>query len=949
MSALREKFKFDKNSPWHFYRAVLLYSLIVSACITLPFIIYELVVTGKAVFLYYGDYNAQQIPFYRHSVDMVHSGNFGWDWMTDLGSNFIGSYSYYLLGSPFFWLMAAFPASWAPYLMAPMYMVKYVCAAVLAYCYLQRFVKNKNHAVIGALLYSFSGFQIYNTFFNQFHDVVALFPLLLIGIEELVQNDRKGLFAVAVMMNALVNYFMFAGQAVFCVIYFLFRISGKGFGITLKKFAFLAIEAVLGFMMSMFLFLPAALALSGNGRVDRSYTGTIAELFESLFNGVKGWFTGDKTDYFKAAGEKLDKLFFWRHNGEGYWQRYGQIFESYFFPPDIPSRVNFFYGHETRWASISMYLPMFSLTGVFALFTVKGRKWLKSLMIFLVLCSFVPVLNSIFFLFNSSYYARWLYMMIMMFVLATVISLDDARTKWKVPTAIMTFVSTAVAVPLGLLWYYSEDKKTQTLGYPPFPARFWIYVAIAFLGIILTAWLIRRYRGTKKFDKAALISVCFVIVLYSCVHIINGKQHSHASAYLTDNCIEGVVELPDPTEEFYRIDQFRSSSISTIDNLGLYWNYPSMECFHTVVPPSIMAFYPKFGVTRDVGSRAESSLYGIRALTSTKYSFIQSTRNARKEETTIDPVAGEETGTGRFTEKHNIHGFKYFGTQNGFDIYENENYLNMGFAYDEFMTESDFEKAYTAKNNRHLLLCAYLVVPDDKADFYSEFMTRVSVADKAPATQATFDKSVAARRSEQCDSFEYSSYGFKAHIELEKPAAVFFSVPYEEYGWSATVNGEKAEVLKATYGFVAVKCGEGENVIEFSYTTPGLFVGGEISLGEVDLKVPFGGAAVSAAGLLLFAVYMVVFKVIKKEKCGHGLVRNAYYDGMGAYDVAEEKSDGGAAESELPPDGESGPDGEPGPEAEAGSEQVLPQGEEEDAIELTPVERGAFTSFPDGK
>ena len=112
MSALREKFKFDKNSPWHFYRAVLLYSLIVSACITLPFIIYELVVTGKAVFLYYGDYNAQQIPFYRHSVDMVHSGNFGWDWMTDLGSNFIGSYSYYLLGSPFFWLTVPFPQEW---------------------------------------------------------------------------------------------------------------------------------------------------------------------------------------------------------------------------------------------------------------------------------------------------------------------------------------------------------------------------------------------------------------------------------------------------------------------------------------------------------------------------------------------------------------------------------------------------------------------------------------------------------------------------------------------------------------------------------------------------------------------------------------------------------------------------------------------------------------------
>ena len=52
--------------------------------------------------IYYGDYNVQQIPFYEHCVRMVHEGNFGWDWLADLGANFIGSYSYYLLGSPFF-------------------------------------------------------------------------------------------------------------------------------------------------------------------------------------------------------------------------------------------------------------------------------------------------------------------------------------------------------------------------------------------------------------------------------------------------------------------------------------------------------------------------------------------------------------------------------------------------------------------------------------------------------------------------------------------------------------------------------------------------------------------------------------------------------------------------------------------------------------------------------
>ena len=178
---------------------------------------------SEGYFILYGDFNVQQIPFYQKCHELIRNGNVYWDFGTDLGANFIGSYSFYLLGSPFFWIMCLFPATWAPYLMAPMYMVKYMVAALFAYAYLQRFVKNKNYAVIGALLYSFSGFQIYNTFFNQFHDVVAFFPLLLIGMEEFVQNDRKGLFAIAVMINALINYFMFAGQVVFCILYFFFR------------------------------------------------------------------------------------------------------------------------------------------------------------------------------------------------------------------------------------------------------------------------------------------------------------------------------------------------------------------------------------------------------------------------------------------------------------------------------------------------------------------------------------------------------------------------------------------------------------------------------------------------------------------------------------------------------------------------------------------------------
>ena len=873
LKTIRNKFKFNKESPWYFYKMVLLWSFILSACITIPFVIVEWIKTGSLIFLYYGDYNVQQICFYEHAIDMVQNGNFGWDWVTDIGSNFVGSYSYYMLGSPFFWIMCIFPATWAPYLMAPMYMIKYMVAAVIAYAYLQRFVKNKNYAVIGALLYTFSGFQIYNTFFNQFHDVVAFFPLLLIGIEEYIQNDRRGLFAIAVTINALINYFMFAGQVVFCVLYFFARIFCKSFRIDLKKFAGLAFEAVIGFVMAWFLFLPAANALMGNSRIENSY-------ISNLKNYLDYSSAGDS----EKASEQLNKLFVWKNSGKFYWQRYGQIFESYFFPPDIPSRVNFFDGHGTRWASISMYLPMFAMSGVFAFFTVKKRTWLKVLISILIVSSFVPVLNGMFFLFNSSYYARWLYMMILMLCLATIIALEDTRTKWKAPTALMTFFCTSVAVPLGLIWHenqtvkelidYKKDGKSNwweilELGFPPYRTRFWIYVGIAFLGIALTAFIIRRYRGTKFFDRAVLLGVSGMIVLYSCIHISNGKLYGDDSQFMVHEVIESKVELPDPHDEFYRIDQYMTKSSSgslsnkaKIDNLGIFWDYPTLECFHTVVPPSIMEFYPYIGVTRNVSSKPHNDLYGLRSFMSAKYSLIYTKNNSNSKGNKI----------------HNTYGFEYLESQNGYDIYENTNYIPMGFAYNDFITETDFERLYT-EDNRHIVLCKYLVVPDDMADYYSQFMTR-AVGGTA-TTKAMFEQSVEDRKAMACSEFNYSSDGFDAKITLDKPNVVYFSVPYEANGWTATVNGKEKEVLKVTYGFVAVECEAGENEIVFDYSTPGFAVPCTLTVSETEFDMP-GGLWWSLGAVVIYIGYMLYFILIKKHKARCRFFSFEDYDDCGS-------------------------------------------------------------------
>jgi uncharacterized membrane protein YfhO len=88
-------------------------------------------------------------------------------------------------------------------------------------------VRDKGYAFLGALLYAFSGFMTFNFFFNHFHEVAIFFPLILIALEELVINNRRGVFALAVAANAMINYWFFIGSAIFVVIYVFIRMTSR--------------------------------------------------------------------------------------------------------------------------------------------------------------------------------------------------------------------------------------------------------------------------------------------------------------------------------------------------------------------------------------------------------------------------------------------------------------------------------------------------------------------------------------------------------------------------------------------------------------------------------------------------------------------------------------------------------------------------------------------------
>lgn len=749
-----------------------------------------MIMTG-GYFVYYGDFNSQQLPFYKLANEAVRSGSFGWNWYTDLGSNFIGSYSFYLLGSPFFWVTLLFPQSWVLYLMPYLLALKHGIAALTSYAFIRRFVRSRRAAMIGGLLYAYSGFQLFNIFFNHFQDVTAFFPLLLIAMEQRVNENRRGVFALAVGFMAILNYYFFTGQVVFVVLYFIVRCCAPDFSANLRKFLSIALEAVIGVLLAAFMLLPSALAILGNDRVGTFLTGMDMVAYS------------DRT-------------------------RYLRILQSFFMLPDAPARPNLFHSDFAKWASVGGYLPMFSMAGVIAFMSQKRKHWATRLTLICIVCAFIPTLNTMFYMFNNSYYARWYYMPILIMAMMTAYALDNPQIKWRggmVACAVFYLFCGVVS----LLPERDKDKNLQWFQFAEYPWYFWLVLGACAVMLYLAGLaLVSRKRGWH-FQRFAFWMTALCCLASTAMMVYFGIGLGMYPNYYVSYAIKGgdAVTLEPVENQFFRVDISED-----YDNYPMHWGYSNMRCFQSVVPVSIMDFYSELGITRDVASRAETKHFPLRAMFNVKYYFDKSyTDKAEEYDYTLD-----------------MPGFTYLKKENAFYIYENEAYIPMGVAYD-VMAASEDVKSLSAVQREKIMLKALLMEPEQMQK-YSDVLSPLSDADRFGMSDSEYvDYCKETAKNRTCDTFEFDSYHFTGTINLKKPEMVFFSVPYED-GWRAEVNGQAVDIERVNYGFMAVLCESGDNVITFYYETPGLKTG---------LKL-------TACGGALLLIYLLITLIAARKK-----------------------------------------------------------------------------------
>jgi len=764
-----EKFKKPRlltprgQSHKKFWQAVGLCAL-TAAIFFLPFYILD-----GGFFHYAGDFNSQQITFYRYMNGFVKGAGYPdsafagaphntFSWATDLGSGVMNAYSFYLYGSPFFWLSVLLPQSWLPYMMVPLLVLKFGVAGGGAFLHLRRYVKNENYAVLGACLYALSGFAVYNVFFNHFVDVVALFPYLLWALDEAIYENRHGLFAFWVAVNLLNNYFFFVGQVIFLCIYFVCKLTAKDFRLTGRKFGQLLWESVLGVAMGCLLLFPAVLSLLQNPRtIDLS----------------SGW--GFLT-YAKV-------------------QQYLAILLSWILPPDSPYLTSVWSEGVIKWTSMTAYLPLCSLAGAMAYWRSRKADSKKRIVAVCAVCALVPVLNSAFYALNSSYYARWYYMPTLILAAMTVNALEDPDVDLDAPARGIGWIMLATLV-FAVVPVRDDATGTWSFGVLKNPEQFFVVLGFGLLGLMLYRYLCGIWRQDSRFAQRMTAAVLVFACVFSMVHIGIGKFGQwHTDSDLVEQDTNALQLKNDLPEGDYRIDTYKIH-----DNIGMWLDKSCLQYFGSTAAPSILSFYPGLGVKRDVRSEPEITNYALRGLLSVEYLIT----TPEKRESFEDEADA---------------GWTYLADVDGYTLYHNDNYVPMGFTYDYYVTKATYEAS--VKTLRSNLLLRALVLEDEDVKAYGQYLTELPDAMLDDLHYDSYTQDCADRRAHSCSVFQMNNAGFHAEITLEKQNLVFFSVPYDD-GFTAYVNGEKTDILRVDEGLMAVLCPAGASSIDFVYQAAGL-------------------------------------------------------------------------------------------------------------------------------
>lgn len=772
----------------------------------------------------------QYAPFYKELYrKLTEGGSLTYSWNIGMGVNFTALYGYYLASPINLFLGLIAPTGNILVTMDLLIIIKTgLCGLTCGYYLHKRF----NHSSISfaaiAVFYALSSYMAAFSWNIMWLDCLFLLPLIILGLDRLVDNNKYFLYTIALGISIFSNYYISIMICIYLVAYFAFRmITTDSNGI--KKF----------YKTRIWSFTKASLIAGGIGAcMILPEIAALSYTVSGEFNFPEGW-----TNYFSI----LDMLSRSLMNVE----------------------VSIFNAHEPNLyctVAVFMFVPLYFFCPKIS---SKEKVGNAVLIFFFLTCFNMNIPNYIFhgFHFPNSLPAResFIYIFLLVtIVYQTLIHIRDFTSK-----QIYGCFFGGLGVMLLIEELYVSSDFTFEI----------VYMSMLFLVFyLIIAMCLRNPNVHRTFVIYVLFIVCISETAINSDHDASYKPTGY-SAYLKDNeAIENLIAGIDDND-FYRIEK-----LSRKTKNDAAWNdYKGVSIFSSTANGFFTDYLGSLGFEKSTNAY---SYYGSTPFTSALLSVKYVISNSFIEEPYLMSLYDYNDTESRYLYKLNYSlplGFMLPNTFKDNWVYEGNN---------PFAVQNSFVQSATGYTDMFTQVSAYsngsstTINVDEECDLYiyvTNYVESISWSSRDTSNQSAVSGSASGLKHRQIvhigtvpagtevivttsdsvsslqlyayafhqnvcdlaintlasqglDITEYDDTYIKGNINVAEDGLMYTSIIYDR-GWTAYIDGKEVEITSINDALLAVPVPAGSHTIELKYWPTNLTLGLVVTFASIIILV----------------------------------------------------------------------------------------------------------------
>ena len=750
----------------------------------------------------------QYIMNYTSIVNHLRDGSFSlWDFNNGLGINQFN----FNLFDPFLMLLYGVgvvlgPAHMLLYINV-IQILKIMVAAFAFYWFLSQFSFSVPSKMITSYAYALNGFLLVWGQHYQFGTVVIYFPLMLLFCEKFIQKKKgKALFPVMVFLCGIYSvYFTYMCLAA-TGLYLLFRIlmlDGLTWKERIQRFLLGCAEMIMGVGMSLVVFLPMAeVLLDVSSRLESDGTG--------LLDFLRQCFTPYSRKFYLSM---LKRMFSSNlQNGYGLAKGPQQYVMNYYEDPVL------------FCSTLAVFLNVQFLAVLRkADMTKRAKRVLYGVAALILVGTALPVGGTVFNYFTLPT-QRYTFVLMAVFLLLMAWMWDYMRKGGKLNLVLIL----AVTALMGWAYWCGYEQA----GFQEYRTNILILTVTGILTAVCLT-LLCFLKDTQI--RNVILGVMGVVLVVNVVSEGGTNYQNRVTMKKTDVPAEVMVQETQRYEEMRTSDdkeiKYRAEIEKPQDFFREMYRVDLADCLN-YLKENDPTFYR---VEKDYISGTvsmDSSGQGYRGIST--YNSVMNGNVKEFVETCYPELFFADHN--HYTFWNNVDdnwlaaflGVKYILSGNGEpdetkyklldqvgSLYIHENVLDAQTAhfYTQDISEESLKELCTEENREELLGEAIALEDGTEIGDASEIQTL-----KSEEQETAEQNSSVTLDAPQKDSVVTGS------VHAEADGYALFMIPYEK-GWSLTIDGEKAELLRGDIGFLACEVPEGDHTILLTFEAPGLKAG----------------------------------------------------------------------------------------------------------------------------